>query len=61
MREPDSPYEEYLPIDKAPSRVRREHYRRERIMSLLAIVVIATVAVGLAWGIFRLTGWLLDP
>lgn len=46
-----------LPIERAPYRIRREHYRRERRNSILAVLVIATVvglaAYGVHWLVVR--------
>jgi hypothetical protein len=46
--------DDWIPIDRAPSRVRREYYRRERRNSIIAMAVL-TLAVGLlVWGVFHL-------
>jgi hypothetical protein len=41
-------------IDRAPYRIRREHYRRERIMSTIAILVILSVVGAIGYVIWRI-------
>jgi hypothetical protein len=48
--------ERIMSIDEAPFRVRREHYRRERRNSAIAILVIAAVVGLLAWAVLALLG-----
>ncbi len=43
-------------IEDAPSRVRLEHYRRERRNNVIAVLVIATVVALVAWGLSWLYG-----
>ncbi|MEZ4257521.1 MAG: hypothetical protein R3B36_00555 [Polyangiaceae bacterium] len=44
--------ERIMHIDEAPNRIRREHYRRERRNSAIAVLVIATAVALLAWGVW---------
>lgn len=46
--------ETLMPIEKAPARVRREYYRRERRNSAIAVAVLALVAAAVAFGIWWL-------
>ena len=43
-----------MPIEDAPMRVRREHYRRERRNNRIAVAVVVSVVGLIAWGLFRL-------
>ena len=44
------PTGEPIPIEKAPYRIQREHYRRERRNSILAVLVLVALAGMVAWG-----------
>ena len=45
-----------MPIELAPPRVRREYYRRERRNSLIAVLVLVSVAALVLWGLSKLVG-----
>ena len=43
-----------MKIEDAPSRVRREHYRRERRNNVIAVLVIASLLALVTWGVLTL-------
>lgn len=43
-----------MPIEKAPARIRREHYLRERRNSRIAVLVIVVVLGIVGWAGYRL-------
>jgi hypothetical protein len=45
-----------MSIEDAPRRIQREHYRRQRIANIIAILVVAGVLAAIAFTIVWLVG-----
>lgn len=54
MSTPPGPADTPMHISQAPRRIQREHYRRERRNSIIAVAVLAVIASLVVWGIVKL-------
>jgi hypothetical protein len=60
MSTPPEPPDTPMHISEAPRRVQREHYRRERRNSIIAVTVLAVIAGLVIWGIVKLVRLFTD-